>query len=337
MRKVELKAFVCRGLVANEAFKLTLGLSSVKLVEELEKRVFLFTKGLSAGLAVVLLNLTAPGCAVRRTTRVEPSLVPPPPQEASTADLISRVNSWSENIRTLTAKVDLEPTAGSVYSGVIKEYHDVRGFILFEKPSMIRMIGQAPIVRTQIFDMASDGTEFRVYVAPKEKFIVGKATANRPARNSLENLRPQHILEALLVPQIDPAHEHPLPTEEEEGSRRFYVVTVLDSTPEGEWRIERKVWFDRSDLEITRQQIYGARGSYNEDVRYSDYHDFQGVRYPTRIRISRPIEDYRLAITILEATFNQPIEPEKFDLKKPEKAQLVELTAASRAEDSRGE
>ncbi len=107
----------------------------------------------------------------------------------------------------MTATVDLEPTTGSIYSGVIKEYHDVRGFILIQSPAMIRMQGQAPVVRTDIFDMVSNGEEFRLYIPPLQKFVVGKTAFRRPSKNSLENLRPQHILEALLIPPVDPSTE----------------------------------------------------------------------------------------------------------------------------------
>jgi hypothetical protein len=303
----------------------------------LGNRFLLFAKGLGAGVVVGLFGLLAPGCAVRHVTKVEASKVPPPSQEASTADLVARVNAWSEGIRTLVATVDLEPTAGSVYSGVIKEYHDVKGFILFQKPALIRMVGQAPIIRTQIFDMTSDGKEFRVYVAPKEKFIVGNTESTRPAKNSLENLRPQHIVEALLVPPLDPARENYFREEGEENGRRYYVLTVLEPGADRELSLRRKVWFDRTDLAITELQVYGAQGAYSEDVRYAQYQDFEGVRYPTRIQIRRPIEDYRLTISILKATFNQPIEPEKFELEKPKNAELVDLTAASPGVEPHGQ
>ena len=279
------------------------------------------------GLALLSVVLAATGCAVRRVTRVGPSQLPPPALEASAADLVAKVNARSEAIRTLVATVELEPTAGSVYSGVIKEYRDVRGFILLEKPAMIRMLGQAPVVRTTIFDMVSDGREFRLSIPPKQKFIVGKTDFHRPAKNSLENLRPQHILDALLVPSIEPAREKYFFEEAEEASRRYYVLSVLETGGEAELALRRKVWFDRSTLEVARLQLYGPQGAYIEDVRYSGYQDFQGVSYPAHIEITRPIEDYRLAITIQKATFNQPIEAEKFELKKPDSAELVVLGA----------
>ncbi len=291
----------------------------------------------SEGAGLLAVALLASGCAVRRTTRIQATQLPPPARESSVEDLVKRVNSRSEDIRSLTATVDFEPTAGSVYSGVIKEYHDVKGFILVEKPAMIRMIGQAPVFRTNIFDMVSDGEEFRLYIPPKQKFIVGKTAMTRPAKSPLENLRPQHLLEALLVPAIDPARDKYFLEEAEEGNRRYYAVSVLAADDEQGLSLKRKVWFDRSGLEISRLQLYGPNGSYIEDVQYSDYQEFQGVRYPTRIRLNRPVEDYQLSITILKATLNEPIAPEKFQLKKPESAQLVELTAASRAEEPRGQ
>jgi outer membrane lipoprotein-sorting protein len=101
----------------------------------------------------------------------------------------------------------------------------------------------------------------------------------------------------------------------------------------GELAIRRRVWFDRANLDLARLQLYGPRGSYIEDVRYSGYQDFAGVAYPTRIEITRPIEDYRLAIRIEKATFNEPIAPEKFELKQPDGAELVALGERPRTED----
>lgn len=289
------------------------------------------------GLMAAAALLLTPGCMLRRETRIQPSELPPPAREASLAELVAGLNARSQNVRTLSATVDLEPAAGSIYSGVIKEYHDVKGFILVEGPAMIRVLGQAPVVRTDIFDMVSNGDEFRLYVPPKQKFIVGKTTFRRPAKNSLENLRPQHILEALLVPALDTSHEKCFLEEAEEGGRRFYVVGIVEPTDGRELRLKRRAWFDRSNLELARMQFYEADGFYVEDVRYSDYHDFQEIKYPSHIEIARPIEDYRLTITILKATFNQPIEAEKFILNQPPGTQLVDLTAKAQQENPSGQ
>ena len=63
----------------------------------------------------------------------------------------------------------MSPVAGSTYSGVIQEYHEVGGFILAARPAMIRVIGQAPLVAKDIFDMVSDGHTFEgVYSIEKQ-------------------------------------------------------------------------------------------------------------------------------------------------------------------------
>jgi len=270
---------------------------------------------------------------VRKQTRLRPSEVPPPAREATLAELLPKINYQSEAVRTLTATVDLEPTAGSIYSGIIKEYHDVKGFILMEQPAMIHIQGQAPVVRTTIFDMVSNGEEFRLSLPTKQKFIVGKTSSHRPAKNALENLLPQHILQALTVPPIDAQREKCMLEEAEEGARRYYVVTVVEEPAGGNLVLRRKVWFDRADLELTRMQFYEAAGTYTEDVHYAAYQDFQGVHYPTHIEVARPAEDYRLTLTLEKATFNQPIPPEKFELQKPEGEQLVDLGAATQGEN----
>ena len=223
------------------------------------------------------------------------------------------------------ATVDLEPTAGSVYSGVIKEYRDVRGFILLEAPRQIRILGQAPVVRTTLFDMVSDGRDFRLSIPPKNKFIVGKTDFRRKTKNSLENLRPQHILDALLVPKINSEKEKYVPEEAEGGARRFYVISIVEPGENGSLDLKRKVWFERANLDLARVQLYGPGGTYMQDVQYADYQDFGGVSFPSRIEIARPAEDYRLVIRVEKATFNQPIAPEKFVLDQPAGSELIQL------------
>jgi len=289
--------------------------------------------GFRGWLVVALLVLTAEGCAVKQTTVIQPFAVPAPPREATLDELIANLNSQAEDVRTLQAKVDLETTTGSVYSGVINEYHEVQGYILIQKPDLIRIIGQVPVVGTNIFDMASDANEFQLYIPSKAKFIVGKISSlHQASENKLENMRPQHILDAMLVPPISTRDHCYLEEAESQGAskseRRYYIVNVVDIEPNGTLELKRKIWFDRSDLEIARLQLYAPGGGHVQDVQYSEYQNFGGTRYPTRILLKRPIEDYQLAITIVNIpTFNQPIDPTKFTLQKPAGVELVDLDA----------
>jgi len=98
-------------------------------------------------------------------------------RDATREELFEAYNLIARGTKTLNATVVLKPTAGSKYSGVIDEYHEVKAFLLAARPAEIRVIGQAPVVGTTVFDMASDGETFRVSIPSKNKFLVGPVAA----------------------------------------------------------------------------------------------------------------------------------------------------------------
>ena len=126
----------------------------------------------------------------------------PVAKDATREELIEKFNAQASAAKSLNATVELQPTAGSKYSGLIQEYHQVKAFLLATRPANIRMIGQAPVISKTIFDMTSDGATFRVSLPTKNKFLVGDVVAERNSAKPLENLRPQHLFDALLWPEI---------------------------------------------------------------------------------------------------------------------------------------
>lgn len=285
----------------------------------------------------MVLTLSIFGCRVNRTRRIAPSQLPVPPQSASLAQLISKINSQSAAVHTLTALVDLEPSAGSIYSGAIKRYHDVKGFVLVKQPAYIRMALQAPVVRTDIFDMASDGKQFSVYIPSKGKFYVGETSLPEKPGKALENLRPQHLVDAFLLKPIDPLKEPYFIEEVNRQSERDYVIGELGPPKIGPMHLQRKIWINRSGLEISRVQLYGAAGALLEDIRYANYRDSGGVHYPEQITVRRPVEDYSVVITLLRPQFNQSVARSKFVLAKPANAQVVNLNAAAQPGEKHGQ
>ncbi|HXJ91659.1 MAG TPA: DUF4292 domain-containing protein [Terriglobia bacterium] len=292
--------------------------------------------GTMATVSAAALLLCA-GCAVKHRTRVAASAVPPPPVAASAAELADKLQKQRDAVRTMTAIMELEPTAGSVYSGVISQYHDVRAAVVLQSPEQIRMQGQAPVVRTSIFDMVSDGKEFKVWIPSKHKFIVGSTQLTRPAKNSLENLRPQHILDALLVPGFDSAREQCFLNQERQDAHIYYVLNIVSRHTGETLELLRRAWFDASTLELSRVEYYDAQGAVVEDVKYSAYQDYQGVQFPSHIQLDRPGDDYSLGMTMTRATFNQPVPPEKFVLDKPAGAEEIRLGADSGEEGQGGQ
>jgi hypothetical protein len=94
------------------------------------------------------------------------------------------------SISALNASVTMKLSAGSAYTGAIEQYHEVNGFILAQKPSSIRVVGQAPVVGTNIFDMESDGKTFDVFIPSKNRFVTGPDNLERSFAKPIENLRP---------------------------------------------------------------------------------------------------------------------------------------------------
>jgi hypothetical protein len=192
----------------------------------------------------------------------------PVAKEATREELLDAYNLIARGTKTLNATVELKPTAGSKYSGVIDEYHEVKAFLLAARPAEIRVIGQAPVIGTMVFDMASDGETFRVSIPSKNKFLVGPVGVERASSKPIENLRPQHLLDALLWPEIRKEEAVTLKEFNDEKGR-YYVLTVL----RGGYHLEvlREIWFDRADLQVARLQAFGPKGSLVSDIFLSDW------------------------------------------------------------------
>jgi outer membrane lipoprotein-sorting protein len=246
--------------------------------------------------------------------------------DATKAELIEKYNMQAAAIQSLNATVTLTPTAGSQYSGVIEQYHEVNGFILAARPAMIRVIGQAPVVAKNIFDMVSDGETFRIYIPSKNKFITGPARFEKKAEKPIENLRPQHLVDALFWREI-PAGAPVIFEEMEDAAGRAYLLTVLRrGEGEGNFIIESNIRFDRGDLNVSEIENFTGDGILTSVSRYSDWQAAGGAaQFPHSITVSRPRDDYKLAIQIKKLTLNETIAPERFHLEQPAGSELVDV------------
>jgi len=272
------------------------------------------------------------GRTIKTTTKLPPQ-TRPVVRDATREELLEKYNDIARGVKSVNATVELRPTAGSKYSGVIEEYHEVKAFLLAQRPAQIRMVGQAPVIGKTIFDMASDAETFRVYIPSKNKFLVGSVALERSSDKPIENLRPQHLLEALLWPEVR-KEEIVLFEEFNDETARYYILTVL----RGGYRSEilRKIWFDRADLQVSRLQSFGPKGILLSDVRVSDWQPVIGDQaasgstrpvgtFPRQIRIERPHDDYRLDLQITKVTLNEDLPSGRFKLEQPPGTELVRV------------
>jgi len=282
----------------------------------------------------LVLCLCATGCLFR-SHRVELKRSPVPLKSATQEELVAKIAEMAASVRTMSATVDIDTTVGGEKKGKVVEYQQIRGYILAQKPTMLRMVGLLPIVRNRAFDMVSDGDRFKLSIPPKNRFITGSNQLTKISDNALENLRPQVIYEALLMPEIDSRNEIAVLEEGKQqvvdenthktvGQANYHIV-VLRREDGSTWHLYRKIYFSRADLQPYRQVIYDEKGAIATDVTYSGLQDYSGVQFPSLIEIDRPKEEYRLTLKFIKLTLNEPLKPEQFQLEMPTGATVTEL------------
>ena len=274
------------------------------------------------------------GCLFR-TRPVEEQYSKAPLKESTQQGLVDALNEQAEKIHSLQATVDIDTSSGGMKTGHVTDYKEIRGYVLARKPAMLHMIGLMPIVRTKAFDMVSNGQEFKLWIPPKNRFVVGNnevQTVN--PQQPMENIRPQNIYDALLIRPIDPESEIAVLESSYEilhDSKGHailqddYELVVIRMRGDKDAMLSRKIVFSRTDLRPTRQYIYDDQGKLVTEARYAEYKDYDGVSYPSRIEIYRPQEEYDIKMNVLKLEMNKPLKDEQFALEQPPGADVVHL------------
>jgi hypothetical protein len=187
-------------------------------------------------------------------------------------------------------------------------------------------------LQNQVFDMVSIGQEFKLWISPKDQFVVGNSDVARPPTQPLENLQPQVIYDALLLQAVDLQNELAVledraqevidPGTHKPTLHPEYMLNIIKQDG-NEWYLSRKVVFDRTDLRRHQELFYDEHGFIVTDVRYDDYREFNGLFYPTNIQIRRPLEECSIKLEVMELTINDPIVDGQFVLEFPSGAGLA--------------
>lgn len=283
---------------------------------------------------LLLLAATFPLTAcLFRTRTVDRQLSDRPLKTATQQQLIAYVNEQATKIQSMQATLDIDSSAGDPKSGRITDYKEIRGYILVRKPAMLRMKGLMPVVRNTAFDMVSNGQEFKVWIPPKNKFVMGSNNNdNYQPDKRLENLRPQYIYDAVLLPDIghdeiavmENGYETVLDSKKHRAQQPDYELAVIRKGTEG-WYLSRRIEFSRTDLLPHRQRIYDQLGNVATDAHYQNYKDFDGTNFPSTIEIERPRENYDIVLNIIKLEINKSLTDDQFALEQPPGAEVVHL------------
>src|SRR5436305_5241588 len=262
-------------------------------------------------------------------------------KSASLEELVQNINSSASRLQSLRATVDIDTSATKPKKGKANEYKvtdnpQISGWVLVRKPEMLRLIGYVPVVRNTMFDMVSNGKSFELSIPVQNKFIVGKNQISKPSPQPLENLRPQHIFDALLLKPIDPQNEIAVleqnteivkdPKSHKDVEQPDYEVLVIRKE-DNNWYLSRDIFFNRVDLLPHRQLIYNRDGQVTTDAHYENFMELSGVQFPSIIQIQRPIENYWIQLSVLKDKLhlNEPLKDNQFALSRPSGSQFINL------------
>jgi outer membrane lipoprotein-sorting protein len=272
-------------------------------------------------LALLLPVLT--GC-LSHTRKLQQPILAGPVLDADVLDLVQGINDRYDKIQSLTATMDFSVSVGGAHQGKQTDFTSFRGFVLFRKPQMLRVIIKVPVIQATAVDLASDGSTFKLYIPRNKRVVEGENSVTSHSAKPLENLRPSVFLDSIVIQNITPDEIvsviHESSTTMDVKTKRLlelpqYDLTVLSgSTPVSTKDIakvakpRRVIRFSRIDLLPVEQDIYNAAGDLETQVLYGPSKDYEGTKFFSTIDITRPIDGYRIRMSVEKVAIN-PVNP----------------------------
>lgn len=229
-------------------------------------------------------------------------------EDSTRAEMLAEVNRFAR-VGSLRAKMYMKFEDNSFAEFGNKEvYRSADGEIVVQRPAKILMKVQVPVLHSDVAQMTSDGTHFRVAILKDDgsgklkRFIMGTNAADysrlqksfgsydleggkemKASVNAMANLRPQHFTDAMLVAPTDDKHSYVLSSvyQPEEDTtqqkksplrnviRPYYLVDEVASGSDGVPRITRRFWFDRvGGIRLARLQLFDKQAEIESDIVY---------------------------------------------------------------------
>lgn len=285
-------------------------------------------------MALSLCMLTFTGC-FKHTRILEKPMQPSVVLSASSQQLIQAVDQRYDAIHSLNATVLIRASVGGVNKGKVTDYTSIRGYILLRQPNMLRVLGLLPVVETRAFDMASNGKTFTLLIPHNNEAFEGSNQVVTPSPNPLMNLRPAVFYDSLLVGKIGSAdliyvtsdtRIAPVPHSKHLVEEPDYELGILQRVDNSQRLLpERVLHISRTDLLPFQQDEYDDKGILVTKTLYTNYQTVDQIPYPMHIVINRPIDGYKLDLTITKLTLNHPLNNDQFQLPIPAGTKIKHL------------
>jgi outer membrane lipoprotein-sorting protein len=280
------------------------------------------------------------GC-LYHTRKLQTVNAPSVVMNATATQLADILSHTYDSVQTLKATVDLQASVGGTQKGTVTDYTSFRGFIILRKPEMLRVIGLLPVLRTQAFDLVSDGSTFKLYIPSKTEVVEGKNSVTTKSPNQMLNLRPNMFFDSMLVRKIQPDDQVFLTTDNNviqdpktkkitEVSEYLLWFVRAKAGARGPNAIpelipERRVRFNSENLQPIEQVVYDQDGKPETITLYGPLQTFGTEKFPGTITIKRPQEEYQIVMTIQKLVLNETLPDGQFELEIPEGVKIQKL------------
>lgn len=251
--------------------------------------------------------------------------------------LVKQVNTQYDAIQTMKATVEISATTGGGLQGKVTESPNFSGYIFLRKPEDLRVILLVPVLRNQAMDMVSDGKTWKLWIPPRNRAMEGTSQVTKPSKNGLENLRPAVFFDSLLIRGLAPDEIASLTSDvrivpDPDPKKKKDLIEEPDyelqflSQPQGQTvHTHRVVHISRTNLLPYQQDLYDADGNVVTQAVYSNYQKYGNISFPSKIVITRPLDQYSLTVTITRMTLNQPLDNDQFDMKIPDNVPIQHM------------
>ena len=155
------------------------------------------------GITIGILILVGCGGAVKKRTQVATPPAYALAQVASLDELVGMINeryAVAESLSVSSLKVEF--VGGSIETGVIEEYRSAKAYLVAKWPDSIFVNILNPLTSSTVIAMAAAGETFQIWIPGENKYLTGRADAEFEQENPIMNVRPQHLLEGILVERI---------------------------------------------------------------------------------------------------------------------------------------
>ena len=262
-------------------------------------------------------------------------------KSATLEELVNLVNSQYAGIETVSvSRFRVKFTGGSIEQGYLKEYPSAKGHLVTKRPHWIYVNILNPVTSSSVVTMASDSREFQIWIPRENKYLTGKTDVKTGSGEPLHSVRPEHLLQAILVEPVAISAAgivHFLEEERDEQNKYYVIHEVLVDGPAGRGCLQRKVWLERQEFRLSRQQYYDC-GKLTSDIHYGDVVVSEDGALAGSIAVERVAEHYQISFQFQPESvrLNRSVDDSSFYILKPPRAELVIVEGPGLEDNNQG-